>query len=389
MARVTDEQRVAFSTRLNELNSLIDMSQFSNDEDRVNLKATVDSIKAKLGTTEESTVEADLDGLVNDIVSKFELSNYNRLLSANFYAISSDDAFNFGRLSAEIAQASDSDKIVAITNFINHFNNVVDKLKTAGIIDENLNKNVDDMSRHKERKFERATDKASDAIKELDELRAELNNARTRNDKQEIALVARKIDRQLKNLNSTNRTMNRLRKKVGKIEPHQRSIKIKAIQAAAIRNKAVADSLYNSENMNELLLNLKQAYEKERNATTASELYQAKRDIKKAEKNLYGKKLTKRRATKIDAAMEKRNKIIERAQSTVIEGNHAYRKNFNKTMQKLEKVDKKIIGKRNAKDLYWGRDGLKKKSGYLIGGTELTLPSQIVELESSIKSASR
>ena len=58
-------------------------------------------------------------------------------------------------------------------------------------------------------------------------------------------------------------------------------------------------------------------------------------------------------------------------------------------MKQLKKIDKKIIGKSNATEMYWSRNGLRRKSGYLVGGTSITLPKQVVDLENTIKAATR
>ena len=283
--------------------------------------------------------------------------------------------------------ATASQKFEKLKEYLEKYETMASILKSKGLAKDNLDVNVGTMSRHNQRRFNHALyEVASNATTELNRLKDELANA---HDDVDIERIVQKIDEQLARLNSTNRTLQRLRRKVGNIEPHQRSIQMKSVDIARLRNQKVADELYESPYISEKLGNLTAAYERERNASTASELYQAKKEVKKAEREIYGKRLTKRRARKIDKQFEKRKAVIARAQSVQVENNHEYRKEFRKAMKQLKKIDKKIIGKSNATEMYWSRNGLRRKSGYLVGGTSITLPKQVVDLENTIKAATR
>lgn len=382
MATMTKNQ---FNSELDSLTQLLNSMIMEEATKATNL-GTISALRGRVGELAASPdgLLSDLDSFKTSVANAFKLDDYNKIISKFYYAIDSYDVFKVGRLSAQVQTATTIDeKLAFINEFMTKFNSIVSQLKAQRIADDNLNALVDSMSNRNARNFDNATEKASNAVQELDELEQELASVR---DEKARNIVIQKIDKQIKKLNSTNKALLRLQKKVGKIEPHQHSVKVKASQITALRNQTIVNASFNSSEINSKLANLRAAYQRQASATTAAEIFQAKRDIKKAEKAIYGGKLTKRKAEKIDQAIAERNRIIANAKTIQIDSNRAYRSKFNKTMTKLQQIDKKIIGKKNSEALY---AGLAKKAGYLIGGTGLTLPRQVVELDNSIAAARR
>lgn len=382
MATMTKNQ---FNSELDSLTQLLNSMIMEEATKATNL-GTISALRGRVDELAASPdgLLSDLDSFKTSVAAAFKLDDYNKIISKFYYAIGSSDVFEMGRLSAQVQTAATVDeKLTFINEFMTKFNAIAAQLKSQRIADADLNALVDSMSNRKAKKFDNATEKASDAVQELNELEEELALA---SDEKARNIVIQKMDKQLKKLNSTNRALLRLQKKVGNIEPHQHSVKVKASQITALRNQTIVNASFNSSEINSKLANLRAAYQRQASATTAAEIFQAKRDIKKAEKAIYGGKLTKRKAEKIDQAIAERNRIIANAETIQIDSNRAYRSKFNETMTKLQQIDKKIIGKKNSEALY---AGLEKKAGYLIGGTGLTLPRQVVELDNSIAAARR
>ena len=295
-----------------------------SDDDRTNLLGILGNIRSRSDELANSATKAlllsDVESLKTQIINSFDALRHVTNLSQYQYAMSSSELLNMSRAIIDYNTAAASQKFEKLKEYLEKYETMASILKSKGLAKDNLDVNVGTMSRHNQRRFNHALyEVASNATTELNRLKDELANA---HDDVDIERIVQKIDEQLARLNSTNRTLQRLRRKVGNIEPHQRSIQMKSVDIARLRNQKVADELYESPYISEKLGNLTAAYERERNASTASELYQAKKEVKKAEREIYGKRLTKRRARKIDKQFEKRKAVIARAQSVQVENNH-------------------------------------------------------------------
>lgn len=388
---ITNEAQ--FKKELTRVNKLLDAFVLMDSANRGSLLGAIGNLTSRSAEINDPATRdgilTELDALKNSLVVHYNTADVRKTyenLVMREYALDSSDAFEIGRLAAAYNAAPVDEKFRRLEELFAKYSEVITKLRARGIIDDSYKTNVGDMTLRQENRFDKAIDGANEAFEQLTELQKDLADAHSEVD---VRRVVKKIDGQLRTIDSTNRRLARLRKKVGHIEPHQRSVQAKASQIKAARNQAVADSLYDSELLNEKLDDLRQACDRERHAASSAELWRAKRDVRRAEKELYGRRLTKRRAAKIDEAVAKRNQIIREAQATEIDNKRQYRREFNKTMKKLKKIDKKIVGKRNVEDIYWKRNGLRKKSGYLVGGTSLTLPKQVVQLDETIRSARR
>ncbi len=388
MAITTEAQ---FKKELTKINNLLNDLVLMKPVDKSRFLGEISTLTTQSADMNDPTARvpllARLDALKESLINHYDsVANEYTNLILREYALDDKDILELGRLATEYATAPEDKKFEAFEALLTKIKEAIVKLQTKGIITSDYKVDVGAMSARKEKRFTGSLERADDALVELGKLQEELA---TVHDPKDVKRVVKKIDGQLRRVNSTNRTLARLRNKVGHIEPHQRSLQVKASQIKAARNQSVIDTLYTPEQLNESITNLRKACEREKNATTATELYRARRDIKRAEREVYGRRLTKRRAAKIDEAVAKRNMIIRDAQSVEYDNERTYRREFNKTMKKLEKIDRKIIGRRNADELYWKRSGLRRKSGYLVGGTSLTLPKQVVELDQTIHSVRR
>ncbi len=374
----------AFNNELNRISAIINAMMLT-DAQKATLQGQVTTLRGRigeLGTPTESTVITQLNNLKADVLRAFKLKDYTDFAYKYAYAMTADQMFNITRGAAAFELAAASDKFIQLVDFIGNFDTAINHLKANGIIRSDLKTDIGRMTKGQEKIFDKATHNAGDLLEKLDELQRDLEIAERNHDKREIKLLVHQIDRQLKKLNSTNRALTRLRKKVGQIGKHQRSITVKASEIRRERNQTIIDEQFNSIKFRELISNLSDAYHAQATARTATDAYNAKKAIKHAERELYGGRLTKHKAKKIDNAVAKRESIIRNAQAiTSIEKKGNYKRQMRRTLNQLKKVDKKIIGKRNAEELYWG---LKRKTGYLVGGTGLTLPTQVVELHASI-----
>ncbi len=193
-----------------------------------------------------------------------------------------------------------------------------------------------------------------------------------------------KIDRAIKKVDKLSDRIVRLSSKSGTIDKRQRSFTIKEeiIRLKFNRNQTILNNEFKADYINDDKEKLHQLKEKIDQGTDYREYKTNLKKLKKAEKDLYGKKLKKSDVKKIDEAIQERERIIAGAKNIgIIDGKREYRKEFRNVMNQLREVDKKIIGKRNTKEVY---ERLKQKSCYLIGGTELVLPREIVELHQGI-----
>ena len=324
----------------------------------------------------------DLIGKLNDmkadVISKFDFASYQAFLTENYYALESSMIFKFGRCEA-LFKGNDIDgKLAAINGYLENKQKAKDYLEKEGFKEEvsfengvfkDLRVGIHDL----------VVNKASEALMEIDKLQKDLKNAVKNNSDDEIKTTLKEIDKRLKKLNSTNMTLERLRGKKGQIDVHQRSIKCKTKEVINSRNTTIVDNAFHSNELEVKLNNLKQAYRNQEKAEGLLEKHRAKKAVKDAEKELYGRKKNK----KVDAMLEERKAIVDAAQAMNLSNDKAYDREFLKTMKELKAIDKKLIGRRATKQLY---DGLKKKAGYLIGGTSLTIPNQIIALNSVGKS---
>ena len=341
----------------------------------------IDDLLTSVGSEEPTEqMKTNLEKLKDDIVKY-----YKDIVSRFYYAIDSNEILKVGTLLGNLEAASPTDKLTRTREFINEVNSIMNTLKSKNVVEDDLNTTYKNKNTIENIMVTHSLKKASKSSARLSRLEDDLVKA-TSDDERKIIIA--NMDKELAKLNSTNRTLTRLKKKNGRIDPHQRSLKVKAKDIKRIRNQSMADMMFDSNTINNKIEFLKNAYRKEEEAKGKSwkERHEAKKLVKEAERGLYTRKLTKLRKEKIGQQIEKRNEIINNAKIQEFSNEYKYRSQFKKTMKELKKIDKKIIGRRNTKELY---AGLKNKAGYLVGGTSLTLPKQVVELTSSFTATTR
>ena len=264
----------------------------------------------------------------------------------------------------------------SLEKFTTKYATVVADLRSKSIMKSGSEEIDIDLKRRKKKKFEKQTGIAAASLEKIETLKTQLTAATTESDK---ALIIQQIDAELAKIDSTNAKLERLKKKDGKIGKHQHSITVPATAVAELRNRTILDHSYDGKDLDTKLTALHAAHQTLNSAATAGDRFRAMKAIKKAERALYGHRMTARRATKIDAAMAQRDAIVAGLSSGKIE-------DFDKTMKKLKKLDKQIIGRKNAKALYTGKD-FGGKPVYLVGGTSLIVPKKIAELRTNIDNA--
>ena len=190
------------------------------------------------------------------------------------------------------------------------------------------------------------------------------------------------INAKLEDVNSTNRRVNSLAKKDGKIKGHQQAVKAKVTSIKEVLNSFTIQTGISDFVLADKLNNLAIAYR----ANEVANNRKTRKQVKNAEKDLFGHKLTSRRKKHLNDLLEKREKEIEKMQSKEYEKNKDIQNAYRSGLKKLKGYDKQILGKDTTEDIY---DELLKRSSYLVGGTKIVLPASIVELTSTIKSAMR
>lgn len=263
-----------------------------------------------------------------------------------------------------------------MARFINKYNTVIADLRTKDVMKADSEDLDIDLKGRKKRKFEKQTGIAATSLEKISDLQAELVTAASESDK---ALIIEQIDEELAKINSTNARLARLKKKDGKIGKHQHSIMVPAQAIAEMRNRTVLDHAYDGKDLDTKLSALKTAHQALNTATTAVDRLRAMKDIKKAERALYGRRMTERRAQKVDAALNQRDTLISSLSSSRVE-------DFDKAMKQIKKLDKKILGRKNAKALHTEKS-FGGKPIRLVGGTPLIIPTKIAELRKNINAA--
>ncbi len=240
---ITNETQ--FKKELSKITKMLDAFVFMDPAEKAARLAVISNLTGRTDEMADPATRAmllaDLDALKASLVQHYVNNNVStKYVNLVFreYALDDSDIFELGRLAAAFTTAPDDKKYEKLEELFAKYGEVIEKLKAKGIIGEDLKTDVGDMSRHKEGQFKGAISGANVAFDNLAKLQKDLADAHSEED---VRRVVRQIDGQLRAINSTNRTLARLRKKVGHIEPHQRSVQVKASQIKAARNQAMAD----------------------------------------------------------------------------------------------------------------------------------------------------
>jgi len=374
-----------FNNKIKYAQNLVKFLNSLNDSIKLSTITSLDNLIARESElsdpTKADSFKDDVQTIVKILIDSFSKEVRSRINNLRTFAYTMDksDWQSISALYNNLSTINNSNyeeslkSLENISKFIKKYDEIINKLKTKNIINNNEMANID-LKGIKGRKFKNQTKKASNSFIKIEELQERLKSALP-NQKEEII---EEIDKELKKINSTNKKIERLRKKDGKIDTHQRSLVLKSSSIVKYRNETVLENGFSAEEINNKINDLKDANQQEANATTLAELYEARKAIKNAERALYGHRMTKRRSVKMTEAMIERQKIVEAVKGEdTINNNKAYQERFDTLMNQLYKLDKKIIGKRNAKNLYTWKGN---KPLRLVGGSEIILPKQISEL---------
>ena len=311
----------------------------------------------------------DLKSLVFGILNTF-LNEADKLLSKFYYAIDSEDYKKIAQSRA--ALYVENDNLEALKEFLSQYEKIKAVLKEKEITAEELDKNA----KHEDKKSNKSLENAASLVKDLDVLEGKLKKAENQEEYNEILAA---IDKKLKKLNSLNRRIAKLKSKNGIIGNRQRSLSIRTSKIKNARNTSIVERDFNGSEITDKIDTLKAAYEAENKAKTPTEIVAARKAVREAERSLYGRKINARSSKKIEDALKRRKELIKKIEldETEYKNNREYQKAFKEAIKELKRLDKQIMGRSNTNHLY---EGLKEKSGYLVGGTAIVLPAKLTSL---------
>ena len=368
-----------FEERLRKLAAMLDKAGFKDngatpaEEIARNFANAITALQNRVDEFSDPTAKADLisslKALETSFVQEFGRVDYMAYIPFH-YALPTDDFTKVTRLYASVQYARPEDKLDKIDAFLTCYGDIIDQLQRDEFIGDDLAPLASAKKKRKQRDFEDIVADANEELSNIDAVMYAIKNPASHG---QYIRAVRALKPLLKELKSTTKDIDRLKGKVGHIEPHQRSIKTRAEELIAFRNQEVADETFSSPIMQAKLRELAAAYQQYNREKTKA----AWKRVKAAEKAVYGWKIKRRSDAKIDKAIQQRREIIADAGTLSFANNKEYRRNFNKTMRTLKRIDRKIIGRDNARDLYHR----SRKVGRVMGGSMLVVPKSIANLD--------
>ena len=318
------------------------------------------------------------------VLSRFEASQKAPMdfLNRYKYALPFDQKKNMSDLLEKyLSCEQDGDKLAAAVDVVNKYKEIERTLKEYGVLkdDGKVNSNLNGRGIKKLVKNTMAEESKIDKLRELTSKYQGLDG----DDKQREACL-KEINKALKSINSTERTLERLKEKDGTVEVHQRMLTAKR---ELLKSYIDAETLsYDKPTrvITNKLQNLIIAHEQ-------GNLLNSVDRIAEAEKEFYGRKVAtsvfkNKRIKEIADAIAERREFVQSINEIKITSKRDYNKQYAKTLKELRKIDKKIIGRKNTKEVY---DRLLAKKGKFQGASQLVLPEELLNYDQSIVARSR
>lgn len=317
------------------------------------------------------------------VLSRFEASQKAPLdfLKQYEYALPFNQKNKMSELLSKYLSCREvGDKLAAAVDVVDEYKRIERVLKENDIIRNNGKVNSD-LGVFGIRKLVKNTMAAES---EIDALRATLSEYQKATTDEERKKCLNEINKAIKSINSTERTLNRLKAKDGKVENHQRMLTAKS---EYLKNYIDAETLnYDTPArvITDKLQNLIMAHEQ-------GNILKSYDRIAEAEKEFYGRKVTtsafkNKRIKEISQALAKRREFIQNINEITITSKRDYNKQYAKTLKELRKIDKKIIGRKNTKEVY---ARLLAKKGKFQGASKLMLPEELLDYDQNIVAKSR
>lgn len=319
----------------------------------------------------------DLVGLANACEATQNHLNANRsaiLGDLKRVATEITSKYKFGITNAAAIQALASNPATAPEALAAALNTAIEELKTKKIItDAKLHTQLDAKSmanlQANYTTLNRANKLAEQAVltqAEREQLEKDIEDLQKAGQTRTAKCAEKRLE-QLKTRNQTRRRVQRLQAKFGSVDAFQRSVDL--------------DTLIEAHDVSSLstLTDETKTKDIQRQATEA-EIAKANGDIKiqrQKERAVYSgqirRAMSRGDAEAIKTLVQKRQDIIGSLETKLgVKG-------IKRAMKELRKIDKKIVGRRNAQAIY-GDFGKNLRQIHLIGGTALTLPKYLVDL---------
>ena len=370
-----------YDLRVRRLENVID--SFEQDTSKTFLRLKVRSAKTvdPLSVDDRDKLLEDLASLENIVFDAYKdkLKNDMEQMRSFRYAIDTSDYHKAIQLAEKaISSTNITDKMEYASDFKNIYVKAMNDLQRKKIM-ENGSIKLDNT-----KASAKYSEDLNSVLLEMDRLDVLAHQYKNQTNSEERKKIMDAINAKLKLINSTNRRIEKLKRKDGSIANHQKYVMSNFTKIKDFINAETLSYQTSGFSLVDKIENLRIAYQQ----NSLKNNMATRRAIRKAERQVYGFRLfgiSKDDRKAMNAHLNARRKIINEMDKKQYTSEKEYRRDFTKYVKQLRKHDRKVIGIRNTRKLY---QGLLGKKGSLAAGSTLTLaiPREILELGSDLGS---
>ena len=383
------KERDIFERQLNELNKFIDNLEIP-PHFKTNLRHPIGELRIYIGdfASRKDEILRNYENIVKEVLDSYSITtmdfHFHQLNNVR-YAIDRDEYANILNVYNQYNESTSVlDKYEMAKNFESQYKSIIASLDSKKIL-KNGEINISKDKRFGFIKKITGGDRTENFSKNALAIQSILDRVedlaaayRSETNPDRRKSLMKDINKCLKSINSLNRKITSLKNKNGSIAPHQRvlMVKVEAVERSLNQN-TLNYELPHFEFSNKLE-DLREAYVQNKLDNNRH----TRKQVAKCEKALYGYALTKIKKKQLENRLFERRKIIDNATKNVNGNDRKARNNYKSTIKKLRRIDRQIIGRRNTKAIY---KNLLEKTGYIVGGTKLALPSELVNLDMELR----